>query len=223
MKSWRLRWVSPFNIIVSSCSVVWEAFCGTLLTCVMMITGVPSSILRDRLDPHWASVGSKQASHPWEHEDGILYIPFHLSKEQSAPFWFNTCWLMTSRMVRVWLGGYRLLATTILLLPYWREVHSLRVQRLAQCRACLFWGKCICLFWNNYYLLYCPVQSHTFFSFPHSLVWQIVCMSICSETYKIGDHIVSCNGGILSSPTKCEDCRWKRQTEANNSSASFPR
>ena len=42
---------------------------------------------------------------------------------------------------------------------FFLEVHSLHVQRLAQCRACLFWGKCICLFWNNYYLLYCPVKS----------------------------------------------------------------
>jgi len=42
---------------------------------------------------------------------------------------------------------------------FFLEMHSLHVQRLAPCRACLFWGKCICLFWNNYYLLYCPVQS----------------------------------------------------------------
>ena len=33
-------------------------------------------------------------------------------------------------------------------------------------------------------------------------------MSICSETCKLGD-IVSCNGGILSSPTKCDDCNME--------------
>jgi len=132
-----------------------------LLTCVMMITGLRLAFWEtDLILTELLSDPSKQVI-PESMKSATYYnIPFHLSKEQSAPFLFNSCWLMTSRMVRVWLGGYRLLATTILLLPYWREVHSLRVQRLAQCRACLFWGKCICLFWNNYYLLYCPVQSY---------------------------------------------------------------
>ena len=155
MKAWRLRWVSPFNIIVSSCSVVWEACCGTLLTCVMMITGVPSSILRDRLDPHWASVGSKQASHPWEHEVSNIHIPFHLSKEQVLHFDSTHAgsWLRD----QMWLSFAGNNDPTSFLFAW---VHSLHVRRLAQCRAsCLFWGKCICLFWNNYYLLYCPVKS----------------------------------------------------------------
>ena len=50
------------------------------------------------------SVGSKQASHPWEHEVSNIHIPFHLSKEQVLHFdsthagswlreWYESDWV----------------------------------------------------------------------------------------------------------------------------------
>ena len=51
----------------------------------------------------------------------------------------------------------------IFLLPYWLEMHSLHILRLAQCRGrgrAVSFEVSICLFWNNYYLLYFPVKSY---------------------------------------------------------------
>jgi len=157
-EAWKLEcWARSRPSISSYHLTAWcEAFCGTI-DLRDDDNWSPSSILRDRLDPHWASVGSKQASHPWEHEVSNIHIPFHLSKEQSAQF----CSTHAGSWLREWYESDWVAIVCWQQRSYFfLEVHSLHVQRLAQCRACLFWGKCICLFWNNYYLLYCPVQSY---------------------------------------------------------------
>jgi len=90
----------------------------------------------------------------------------------AAPFRMKMCWLVTLRMVRVWLVC---LKQWIFLLPYWLAMHSLHIRRLAQCRgrgrACLFWGKYLFVLKQLLPTLLPSQIWHTFFSFPQSLVW----------------------------------------------------
>ena len=90
----------------------------------------------------------------------------------AAPFRMKICWLVTLRMVRVWLVC---LKQWIFLLPYWLAMHSLHIRRLAQCRgrgrACLFWGKYLFVLKQLPPTLFPSQIWHTFFSFPQSLVW----------------------------------------------------
>ena len=84
-------------------------------------------------------------------------------KEHSiaAPFQMKIFWLVTSRIVRVWLGGYRLLAITNL--PSSRPQVHCTFEDFHNAELVSF-EVSICLFWNNYYLLF--AQSNlTYFLF----------------------------------------------------------
>ena len=82
-------------------------------------------------------------------------------------------------------------------------------------QSCLFWGKYLFVLKQLLPTL-SPVNLTRFqfsFLFHNHLSDRSFACPSALRPYKLCNHIVSCNGSILPSPTKCEDVRERRQTD----------